>query len=187
MSYTERRRFLWILFIMGLALAALVANATTLVPLSFNELAQQSVAVARLRCLNSETLWDRGEIWTDTHFEVVERHKGALQNTVTVRTLGGRSGNFHSHVDGVPAFRTGEEVYLFLWGKSGEPYRVLGWSQGTFRIARSPQSGEEKITQESTVNAVDARGHAMHSAGIRQMPVSTFQEKLRQALADPAR
>ena len=144
MSYTERRRFLWILFIMGLALAALVANATTLAPLSFNELAQQSVAVARLRCLSSETQWDHGEIWTDTHFDVVERYKGALQNVVTVRTLGGHSGNLHSHVDGVPAFRTGEEVYLFLWGKSGEPYRVLGWSQGTFRIARSPQTAKKK-------------------------------------------
>ena len=187
MSYTERRRFLWILFLMGIALAAVVASATTLVPLSFTDLAHQSVAVARLRCVSSQTLWDRGEIWTDTHFQVVERYKGALEFAITVRTLGGRSGNFNSHVDGVPAFHPGEEVYLFLWGQPGEPYRVLGWSQGTFRIARNPQSGEEKITQESATTAIDPHGHLLRTAGVHGMAAPIFKEKLRQALNPPTR
>lgn len=47
MSFVERRRFLWILFLVGIALAAVVANATTLARLSFDELAQQSAAIAR--------------------------------------------------------------------------------------------------------------------------------------------
>jgi len=58
-----------------------------------------------------------------------------------VRTIGGTSGHLHSHVDGVPIFRSGEEVYLFLWERPGEPYRVLGWAQGTFRIARNADTG----------------------------------------------
>jgi len=76
----------------GIALAAVVANATTLARLSFGDLAKQSAAVARLRCLSSESAWDGGEIWTETRFEVVERNKGLLGGIVTVRMLGGRAG-----------------------------------------------------------------------------------------------
>ena len=96
MSYVQRRRFLWILFLAGIALVAVVANATTLARLSFDDLAMQSAAVARLRCLSSESAWDGGEIWTETRFEVVERNKGLLGGSVTVRMLGGRAGNFYS-------------------------------------------------------------------------------------------
>ena len=60
MSYVERRRFLWILFLGGLALlamTAILANATTLVHMPFEDLARQSTAVARLRCLGAEAAW----------------------------------------------------------------------------------------------------------------------------------
>lgn len=182
MSYVQRRRFLWILFLVGIALVAVVANATTLARLSFDDLAKQSAAVARLRCLSSESAWDGGEIWTVTRFEVVERNKGLLGGIVTVRMLGGRAGNFYSRVDGVPVFRAGEEVYLFLWGKTGEPYRVLGWSQGTFRILRDAGSGVESVSQESTSSNFDPQVRKFRSEGIRGMALPVFQEKLRQAL-----
>jgi hypothetical protein len=182
MSYVQRRRFLWIIFLAGMVLATVAANATTLARLSFDNLAQQAAAVARLRCISSESHWDGGEIWTETRFEVVERNKGPLGGTVTVRMLGGRAGSLYSRVDGVPAFRAGEEVYLFLWGKPGEPYRVLGWSQGTFRIAHDARSGEEKVTQESASAKFNPRSRQFHSEGIRGMAVPAFREKLRQAL-----
>jgi hypothetical protein len=182
MSYAERRRFLWILFLVGVALAAVIANATTLAPLSFDNLAQKSTAVARLRCVSSESRWDGSEIWTETRFEVLERNKGTLSDNVTVRMLGGRVGSLHSHVDGVPIFHTGEQVYLFLWGKTGEPYRVLGWSQGTFRIIRDAKTGAEHVTQESAISRFDQRTREFHGEGIRGMGVAMFQQKLRQAL-----
>jgi len=62
MSYVERRRFLWFLFLAGIALAAVVANSTTLARMSFDELAQKSSAVARLRCVGSESHLDGGEL-----------------------------------------------------------------------------------------------------------------------------
>jgi hypothetical protein len=39
MSFVQRRRFLWILFLAGLAMLAIAANATTLSRLRFEELA----------------------------------------------------------------------------------------------------------------------------------------------------
>ena|SRR5256885_8280395 len=188
MSYIQRRRFLLILFLTGLALLGLSAamtNATTLARLRFEDLAQGATAVARLRCLGSEVRWQHGEIWTETRFEVVERNKGPLAGLITVQTIGGQHGHLHSRVDGVPVFRAGEEVYLFLWGRVGEPYGVLGWSQGTFRIARNEESGVETVTQDSAVGAIfDPRTRKFRRGGIRNLPLSIFQLKLRKALED---
>lgn len=187
MSFAQRRRFLWILFLIGLALAAIVANATTLARIGFEELAQQATAVARMRCLGADSRWENGEIWTETRFEVLERNKGALPGIVTVRMLGGSAGHFHSRVDGVPKFHAGEEVYLFLWGHEGEAYRVLGWSQGTFRISRDAQSGIEKVTQDSAAEPVfDVQRREFRRGGIRNLPVAIFQLKLRKALEEKA-
>ncbi|MGC2466836.1 MAG: hypothetical protein WA517_16695 [Candidatus Acidiferrum sp.] len=164
-------------------LIAVVARATTLSRLKLDDLAQESTAVARLRCLGAKSLWDQGEIWTETKFEVIQREKGSLPGIVTVRMLGGNVGHLHSHVDEVPAFRTGEEVYLFLWGRDGERYQVMGWSQGTFRIARNPNSGLEVVTQDSASAPVfDPQTRAFRRGGIRNLPVAIFREKLHKAL-----
>lgn len=121
MSYVERRRFLWILLLMALTLLAIAASATTLARLRFEDLAHQATAVARLRCLSTKGIWFNGEIWTDTEFAVIEQAKGTLPATVTVRTLGGTLGQFHSRVEEAPVFHPAEESYLFLWSREGQP------------------------------------------------------------------
>lgn len=183
MSYVQRRRFLWALFLIGLALLAVVANATTLARMRFEELARQATAVARVRCLGAESRWENGEIWTETRFEVIEQTKGALPGIVTVRMLGGNVGSLHSRVAGIPSFHAGEEAYLFLWNREGEPLRVLGWSQGTFRIARDARTGVETVTQDSAAPIFEPSTRQFGHGGIRNLPVAVFQVKLRKALA----
>jgi hypothetical protein len=183
MSYKQRRRFLWILFLAGLALLAVVANATTLARMRFEELAKQATAVARLRCLGAESGWENGEIWTETRFEVMEQNKGQLAHLVTVRMLGGSVGALHSRIDGVPTFHSGEEAYVFLWNCEGEPFRILGWSQGTFRIVRDARTGMETVTQDSASAPIfDRRTRQFQHGGIRRLPMAIFQLKLRKAL-----
>ena len=183
MSYVQRRRFLWVLFLLGLALLAVVANATTLARMGFEELVRQATAVARLRCLGFESRWENGEIWTDTRFEVIEQNKGLLPGLITVRTLGGTVGNLHSRIADVPSFRPGEEAYVFLWGREGQPFRVLGWAQGTFRITRDARTGMETVTQDSAALPVfDPGTRQFRHGGIRNLPMAIFQLKLRKAL-----
>ena len=185
MSFVERRRFLWALLLVVLALLAVVANATTLARMRFEELARQAIAVARLRCLSTKSFWENGEIWTDARFAVVEQAKGLLPAIVNVRTLGGTIGNLHSRVEDAPAFRPGEEAYLFLWGRNDEPLRVLGWSQGAFRIARDARTGIETVTQDSaTASVFDRQARQFVHLGVRNLPVTVFQKKLRKALEE---
>lgn len=185
MSYVQRRRFLWILLLVALVLTAIAANATTLARMRFDELAQRATAIARMRCLGAESRWQDGEIWTETRFEVLDSKKGALPGIVSVRMIGGSAGHLHSRVEGVPKFQAGEEVYLFLWGNAEEPYRVLGWSEGTFRISLNPQTGIEEVTQDSAAEAIfDAKKREFRRGGIRNLPVAAFELKLRRALRE---
>src|SRR5581483_167101 len=185
----QRQRFLLILFLAALVLTIVVAaaTATTLAPLSFAELARSATAVARLRCIGATSDMSGGEIWTLTQFDVLSREKGSLPERVVIRMPGGHAGGLRSHVDGVPEFRPGEEVYLFLWNREGEPYRVLGWAQGTFRIFCDARNGAEMVTQDSAATAIfDAKSRTFRHEGVRRMSVESFEEKLRNAIAPGA-
>ncbi len=189
MSYAQRRRFLLALFLIGLLLPAVVASqATTLARLSFNELTEQATAIARVRCLSSTSLWRNGEIWTETEFEVLEQNKGALPGIFRVSLPGGRVAHLQSRVDGVPSFHVGEEIYLFLWSAPGKATSVLGWTQGTFRIARDPQTGLERVTQDSAAMPLfDLATRKFRHGGVRNLPLPIFQLKLKRALEKESR
>ncbi len=179
MSYTQRRQFLWVLFLIGLALIALVAQATTLVRLSFKDLVRDSSAIARVRYIRAETRMENGEIWTDTSFKVVERDKGYLPAQIVVRQPGGKFQHLQSHVEGIPEFRPGEEVYLFLTGKPGRQLWIVGWTQGTFRIHLDIRSGTELVTQDSAeIPVFDPESGSFTKAGVRNLPIDIFQERL---------
>ena len=184
MSYTQRRKFLWVLLLVGIVLIAIVAKATTLVHLRFQELVSYSSAIARVQCIGSDTRMENGEVWTDTRFRVVESEKGYLPTMIVVRQPGGKLQNVHSHVEGSPEFRPGEEVFLFLLGKPGKQFNVVGWAQGTFRIHSDPRTGIESVTQDSAEMPVyDSEMQTFKKMGIKNVRTGAFVELIhREAL-----
>ena len=186
MSYEQRRRFLRIVFLIGIFLIALAAHATTLVHMRFQDLVGYSSAIARVRCVGSDVRMEDGEIWTDTRFHVIEREKGYLPTQIVVRQPGGKFRNVNSHVEGAPEFRPGEEVYLFLWGKPGRQFNVVGWTQGTFRIHRDPHSGMESVTQDSAeIPVFDPQSQAFTKTGVKNLRIDVFRERVRRELLRP--
>jgi hypothetical protein len=199
--------FLWIVLLILLILTAIVASATSLVPMSFDELTQRATAIVHARCVSVDSVWFNGEIWTDSRFEILDEAKPDIFGTdqqfspeiagtqtlqtksrqtpavnLIVRQLGGNIAGLHSRVEDVPEFLPGEEDYLFLWRRRGEPYRVLGWTQGAFRIVRDPRSGAAQVTQDSASSVFNGEAREYHVAGIRGMPLAAFQQKLRQCM-----
>ncbi len=185
MSYAKRRKFLWMLLRTGIALvAAMAASGTTLVALRFEELTERASAVARVRCVSARSFMESGEIWTETQFAVEKTEKGLLGLLLTVRMPGGYVEGLRSHVDSVPGFRPGEELYLFLLESKDGTYRVLGWTQGTFRIRRDAKSGAESVTQDSSETTLfDPTTRTFRKEGVREMSVSKFEERLTTTLA----
>ena len=208
MTDRSGKQCLWILLIVSLVLTVLVATGTTLAPMSFDNLAQRATAIAHLRCVSVQSGWLDGEIWTTSQFVVLEEIKPDVyggaevaiapagpaysnvpQNAqssaprISVRQLGGNIGGVRSHVDEVPEFQPGEELYLFLWRRPNEPYRVLGWTQGTFRVTRDARTGAAHVTQDSAIAAFHANTRDFQHSGVQNLPLAAFQEKLRQSLA----
>lgn len=180
MSYQDRRRILWILLLIGLALIAAVAQATTLVRLHFQDLVHYSYSVARVRCLRAQTRMENGEIWTDTSFRVLWQQKGYLPEEIVVRQPGGKFLHLHSHVEGTPEFRPGEEVYLFLSGHPGRQFFIVGWTQGTFRIHRDLRSGGETVSQDSAeIPVFDPASDSFTQTGVKNLPAEIFEQRVR--------
>jgi hypothetical protein len=179
MSYKDRRRLLWILFLIGLGLIAVVAQATTLVRLRFQDLVHYSYSVARVRCMHADVRVEKGEIWTDTSFRVLARNKGYLPEEIVVRQPGGKFQHLHSHVEGAPEFRPGEEVYLFLSTHPSGQFLIVGWAQGTFRIHRDLRSGGESVTQDSAETPVfDPASNSFTKSGVKNLAIDVFEQRL---------
>ena len=184
MSYKDRRRMLWVLFLIGLALIAIVAQATTLVRLPFQDMVNYLHSIARVRCLHAESRMEKGEIWTDTTFRVLSRNKGYLPEEIVVRQPGGKFQNLHSRVESAPEFRPGEEVYLFLSAHPSGQFLIVGWAQGTFRIHRDLRSGGETVTQDSAETPVfDPASNAFTKTGLKNLSVDVFEQRIRRELS----
>jgi hypothetical protein len=166
-----------------LALVAASAAATSLARMSLGDLARTARTIVRVRCLGSESRWEKGEIWTFTRFEPLETLKGSAPQPLVVRLIGGRVGNLASVVDGVPRFRPGEEVILFLERTRAGDLSVTAWSEGSFRVRRDPRTARAFVTQDSAATGVfNPATRRFEPAGIEQMPLEFFEQRLRRIL-----
>jgi hypothetical protein len=166
--------------LLGIASAA---TATTLARMSVEQMSHAAQVIARARCLENTNTWDAGEIWTLTSFEVEEVWRGQVPTQITVRLLGGRVGNLTSNVSGIPRFRRGEEVVLFLEATQRGDFSVVSWEQGTFRIGREVATGRERVTQDTASFAtLDPATRSFEATGIRNLPLETLHARVEAAL-----
>jgi len=182
-----RRRFEPLLLAITIVLTTAALQATTLARMSLAKMTQAASVVIRARCVGNSAGWDAGEIWTLSAFDVENVWKGASPERITVRLLGGRAGNLTSSVSGVPRFRPGEEVVLFLEPTARGDYSVVSWEQGTFRIARNA-AGAESVTQDTAAFATfDPATQRYEATGIRGVPIETLRARVADALSNSAR
>lgn len=177
-----------IVLLFGVFLLAGTARATTIVRMSLAEMSQAAKAIARVRCVSNATVWDAGEVWTLTTFEVQQTWRGTLPAEITVRLLGGHTASLTSSVSGVPRFRANEEAILFLEPAPNGAFSVVAWQQGTFRIHRNSRSGEETVTQDTAYFATfDPVSRGLAAKGVAAMPVATFLNQVEMALSGASR
>lgn len=175
------------LLIVAACICGAPIQATTLLRLDLDQLARAADAVARVRCTETVTYVERGNVWTRTEFTLLEALKGSPPSRLTVRLPGGRSGHIVVSIEAVPAFHAGEEGVLFLEKLPAGDYSVTGWALGTFRIHRNERTGEETITQDSSALAVfDPASRKFVTEGIRDLPLREFRRRLTRALRAPA-
>jgi hypothetical protein len=158
-------------------------NATTFIRVSPERLASVSALVVRARCVGSAVQVRDGEIWTITSFEVRERWKGGAPAVIRTRLLGGRTAQLTSHVAGVPRFRTGEEVVMFLAPIRRGEYSIVSWAQGTFRIHRDPATSRLVVTQDTaSYQDPNLPSLAFDGRAVRNLPLEDFHRRIEMAL-----
>ncbi len=180
------RRISAILFATLFAMLApiLTLHATTFARLSPEEIAAAAALVVRARCVGSIVITERGEIWTVTSFETREVWKGNPPKVLRVRLLGGRTRLLTSHVAGVPRFRAGEDVILFLVQEGAGDFSIVSWAQGTFRVRRDAATGAPVVTQDTASYGIRVGdGASSDLTAIRYVPLEEFHSRIETALA----
>lgn len=140
----------------GFLSAAILASAsgvraTTLQPLTLEEMADTSVLIFTGSMAHSEVVLSRDGLFPFTFvtFTVDNLFKGSVQNNeLTLRFHGGKTSTGEVVVEGAPEFEKGERYLLFVRDNGVSGFPVTGWSQGQYRFERHPKSGREILVDE---------------------------------------
>jgi hypothetical protein len=125
---------LWALLVPSYALATIVVHYD----LDALTTAADVVVVGHVEAQRSK--WEGARIVTDYEVRVSLPVVGASGSRMVVRTLGGRVGEWAQMAHGVPQFKVGQDVLLFLERDSaGDLHRVIGMAQGRLTVARDAQ------------------------------------------------
>lgn len=174
-------------FLAGVALLmAATLWATTVVPMSVEELTAASSDVVYGRAGSSHSAWDADHrlIYTYTTFSVVRTMKGASSGTVVVKQIGGSADGYTQKVAGVRRWTAGEEAVLFL-RDSGEPgaRTVTGLFQGDFSVKKSA-TGETVVSNGvPNVSSFNPRSHSLSQYRGTQLTMQELENRVKGATA----
>ena len=129
----------WICLLLAVLLTWTTSSASTVVPLSVVELAGRSQQIFHGICIAARASMTNGDVGTHLQFVVTEQLKGVSPtDTLSIILPGGELDGIRYQISGMPSFRPGEEVVLFLTDTdaAGHVWPV-GLAQGGFHVRRS--------------------------------------------------
>jgi len=141
------RKFIITMCILAIVSAPL-AYATTVLKMNLADLVGEADTIVSGVVTKSYSAWneDRSMIFTYSTLAVRSDLKGKPQPELVVRTHGGLVGDIGMRMVGEPELKKGDQVLVFLELDSDGYNRVVGMSQGCFRV-RTDKSGENRVTR----------------------------------------
>ena len=127
-----RRSLLAVFFI---TLFSLAADATTVVPLSFEQLvnASQSVVYGRVADVRAQWTADRRFIDSVVTVEILRGMKGSAGESIAFTVPGGQVGRYLNVIPGAPSFAPGDLAVFFLTAQ-GPRLGQLGIARHEHRV-----------------------------------------------------
>jgi len=168
MSYTRRmRRSLLAVFF--ITLFSLAAHATTVAPLSFEQLvnASQSVVYGRVADVRAQWTADRRFIESVVTVEILRGMKGNAGESIAFTVPGGQVGRYLNVIPGAPSFAPGDLAVFFLTAQGPRLPVTTGLTQGIYRVQRDLSSGEMLVVPP----VIDVAGRVVRG-DVRRKPVS---------------
>lgn len=136
-----------------------VANvsATSIEPPEFAQVVERAdkVLVVRVEAIGMFKTVGHGQegIETRVALRVLETWAGAApeEEILKLRLLGGQVGDRVLRVAGMPQFKEGEEMVLFVRGNEREICPLVGWGHGQYRIKVDPATGRRYVERANGV------------------------------------
>ena len=139
------RSALWSLLFCCLSIVP--ASATTVAPLSFEQLVNESASVVYGRVIDVRAQWteDRRFIESVVSIAVLKGMKGATIDTVSFTVPGGQIGRYLNVIPGAPAFTPGDTAVFFLTSRGPRMPVTTGLTQGIYRVDRDTRTGDLQV------------------------------------------
>lgn len=164
-------------------LLAAACGATSIVPMSVEQLTAAAADVVEARAVRSWSSWNAQHsiIYTYTEFAVTRRLKGSLPGSITVKQMGGSAEGYTQSVAGVRRFQDGEDALLFLRPSATNDGTqvIVGLVQGNFRIwnAAGRRMASNGVPH---VNAI--QGAEVRSFGGASLELDELESRVRKAV-----
>jgi hypothetical protein len=143
-----RHTLLLPLFCLSFCAAPTGASATTVIPLTLDRMAGSSDVIVHGEVLRSQVIAvakNERHLQTVVTVRVDRLLKGPKgTRELTLRLPGGKLGKWAMQIPGMPSFKAGEEVVLFL-EKTRVSWALTGLSQGKFTVYRDPKDGTKRV------------------------------------------
>jgi len=115
------------------------ASGTMVEAMDVEVMAERSTEVVKGMVVSQEVVREGARIQTRVTVRVERGWKGRVEQgkSIVLVVPGGQIGNLAQTAAGIPEFRDGERLVLFLWhppAATGDSFRILGLSQGHFRL-----------------------------------------------------
>ena len=130
------------------------ASATSVLPISLEQLSVRASLIFHAEVISNEVKRDTqsGQIATYTEFRIIDSIKGDVEQTHTIKQIGGRheESKVIMRVHGVPTFQVSKNYVVFLPEKSSLGFSSpLGLHQGSFSVLTI--DGEQVVSNGSNL------------------------------------
>jgi hypothetical protein len=193
-------------FAVGVAgLFLTTANATTVIPPTFEEMTDRAELVFVGKVVSSRAEWrtvgTNRVIFTLVEFERQEVLKGEAGVSVTLQFLGGTVGDLTLEIAGVPKFNAGDREFLFVEGNGVQFCPLVGVFHGKFGVRKDEKTGRDILVMHNGKTLRDVaeigtgegaefgakRAELSIPANAEPLSVDDFKSKIHDRLATHAR
>jgi len=132
-----------------IGVAFVSANATTVIPPTFQQLVQQAEFIFQGTVTDVRSVWEgegaQRHIETYVTFQVGDAIKGNAVGAYTIQMLGGTVGDDTFVITDAPKFQVGNRDILFVEHNGQQFVPLVGIMYGRFRVQHDDQTGSDIV------------------------------------------